>query len=109
MLADRYERMDPAVDEITLVSGDGDYVPTVQRLRTQGPNVLALRTRTTALSFPVRSVPGITTAPLALAGWNGAGADQAPALSRAASAASTRRVAARTVALRVVAETNTLP
>jgi hypothetical protein len=31
--ADAYELMDPSRDEITLVAGDADYVPTIQRLR----------------------------------------------------------------------------
>jgi uncharacterized LabA/DUF88 family protein len=34
--ADSYELMDPAKDEITLVAGDSDYVPTVERLRRRG-------------------------------------------------------------------------
>lgn len=31
--ADSYELMDPKRDEITLVSGDADYVPAIERLR----------------------------------------------------------------------------
>lgn len=34
--ADSYELMDPKKDEITLVAGDADYVPTIQRLRKKG-------------------------------------------------------------------------
>ncbi|MGQ0834271.1 MAG: NYN domain-containing protein, partial [Gammaproteobacteria bacterium] len=34
--ADSYELMDPKRDEITLVAGDSDYVPTVERLRKRG-------------------------------------------------------------------------
>jgi len=34
--ADSYELMDPARDEITLVAGDTDYVPTVERMRKRG-------------------------------------------------------------------------
>lgn len=34
--ADAFELMDPTKDEITLVAGDADYVPTVDRLRKRG-------------------------------------------------------------------------
>jgi uncharacterized LabA/DUF88 family protein len=34
--ADGFELMKPGKDEITLVAGDADYVPTVQRLRKRG-------------------------------------------------------------------------
>lgn len=34
--ADSYEIMDPNRDEITLVAGDADYVPTIERLRKRG-------------------------------------------------------------------------
>ncbi len=34
--ADSYELMDPEKDEITLVAGDADYVPTIDRLRKLG-------------------------------------------------------------------------
>jgi uncharacterized LabA/DUF88 family protein len=33
MLADSYELMKPGQDEITLVSGDGDFVPVIEKLR----------------------------------------------------------------------------
>ena len=36
MTADSYELMQPGRDEITLVAGDVDYVPTVERLRKRG-------------------------------------------------------------------------
>jgi len=36
IVADSYELMDAASDEITLVAGDADYVPTVQRIRKRG-------------------------------------------------------------------------
>jgi uncharacterized LabA/DUF88 family protein len=36
MLTDAVERMDAAKDEITLVAGDTDYVPTIQALRRRG-------------------------------------------------------------------------
>lgn len=36
MVADSYERMDVTSDEITLVAGDSDYVPTVEKLRSRG-------------------------------------------------------------------------
>lgn len=36
IMEDSYERMDPAKDEITLVSGDADYVPVVQKLIKRG-------------------------------------------------------------------------
>ena len=34
--ADSFELMKPAQDEITLVAGDADYVPTIERLRARG-------------------------------------------------------------------------
>jgi uncharacterized LabA/DUF88 family protein len=34
--ADSFELMDPGRDEITLVAGDADYVPTIERLRKRG-------------------------------------------------------------------------
>jgi len=34
--ADSYEMMDPTKDEITLVAGDSDYVPMVERIRGRG-------------------------------------------------------------------------
>jgi len=36
IVADSYERMDLANDEVTLVAGDSDYVPTVEQLRARG-------------------------------------------------------------------------
>lgn len=39
MVADSYERMDPAKDEVTLVSGDRDLVPAVEKLRRRGLKV----------------------------------------------------------------------
>jgi uncharacterized LabA/DUF88 family protein len=36
IVADSYELMDPANDEITLVAGDSDYVPTVERMIRRG-------------------------------------------------------------------------
>lgn len=36
MISDSYELMDPAKDEITLVSGDRDLVPAVEKLRKRG-------------------------------------------------------------------------
>lgn len=39
MMADSYERMTVGVDEITLVAGDADYVPTVESLRERGFDV----------------------------------------------------------------------
>jgi Uncharacterized conserved protein len=36
MISDSYELMSPERDEITLVAGDGDYVPTVEKLRERG-------------------------------------------------------------------------
>ncbi len=36
IVADSYERMKPAIDEVTLVAGDTDYVPTVEHLRKRG-------------------------------------------------------------------------
>ncbi len=36
IVADSYELMDPAQDEIVLVAGDSDYVPTDERLVTRG-------------------------------------------------------------------------
>lgn len=36
MIADSYERMDPSKDEVTLVSGDRDLVPAVEKLRKRG-------------------------------------------------------------------------
>jgi uncharacterized LabA/DUF88 family protein len=36
MIADSYELMDPKKDEITLVSGDRDLVPAVEKLRKRG-------------------------------------------------------------------------
>jgi uncharacterized LabA/DUF88 family protein len=36
MMRDAYKRMDPANDTITLVAGDGDYVPTFETLRGDG-------------------------------------------------------------------------
>ena len=36
MVADSYELMKPGEDEITLVAGDADYVPTIERLRARG-------------------------------------------------------------------------
>jgi len=36
IVADSYERMKPDRDEVTLVAGDTDYVPTVQQLRKRG-------------------------------------------------------------------------
>ncbi|HEX4338090.1 MAG TPA: NYN domain-containing protein [Polyangiaceae bacterium] len=36
IVADSYELMDPKTDEITLVAGDADYVPTVERVRKRG-------------------------------------------------------------------------
>jgi len=35
IMADSYEIMDPASDEITLVAGDGDYVPTIEKLKSR--------------------------------------------------------------------------
>lgn len=39
MVADSYELMDPAKDELTLVSGDRDLVPAVERVRKRGLKV----------------------------------------------------------------------
>lgn len=36
IVSDSYEIMNPANDEITLVAGDKDYVPTIERLRSRG-------------------------------------------------------------------------
>lgn len=36
IVADSYELMDPARDEITLVAGDADYVPTAERMTKRG-------------------------------------------------------------------------
>lgn len=36
MISDSYARMIPGVDEITLVAGDSDYVPAVQRVLSRG-------------------------------------------------------------------------
>jgi uncharacterized LabA/DUF88 family protein len=36
MVADSYELMNPGDDEITLVAGDADYVPTIERLKGRG-------------------------------------------------------------------------
>jgi uncharacterized LabA/DUF88 family protein len=36
IVADSYELMNPERDEITLVAGDSDYVPTVERLKRRG-------------------------------------------------------------------------
>lgn len=36
MVWDSFERMKPMQDEITLVAGDADYVPTIERLRKRG-------------------------------------------------------------------------
>jgi uncharacterized LabA/DUF88 family protein len=33
---DSYERMRPSVDEVTLVAGDGDYLPSVEDMRARG-------------------------------------------------------------------------
>jgi hypothetical protein len=42
MLTDSFQRMSPAEDEMTLVSGDGDYVPVVENLRGRGFNVFVV-------------------------------------------------------------------
>lgn len=39
MLSDSYEVMTAGVDEVTLVAGDADYVPTVEHLRSRGFDV----------------------------------------------------------------------
>ena len=39
IVADSYERMRAGTDEITIVSGDADYVPTVEHLRDRGFDV----------------------------------------------------------------------
>ena len=39
IMADSYERMASGRDEVTLVAGDGDYVPTVENLRGRGFSV----------------------------------------------------------------------
>lgn len=36
IMADSYERMTTGTDEVTLVAGDGDYVPTVENLKGRG-------------------------------------------------------------------------
>ena len=36
MMRDAYKRIDPPSDVITLVAGDGDYVPTFEALRADG-------------------------------------------------------------------------
>lgn len=36
IVSDSFELMNPSNDEITLVAGDGDYVPTIERLRKRG-------------------------------------------------------------------------
>jgi uncharacterized LabA/DUF88 family protein len=36
IVADSFQRMQPGRDEVTLVSGDSDYVPTVENLRERG-------------------------------------------------------------------------
>lgn len=33
MMEDSYERVDPATDEMTLVAGDADYVPAIEKLK----------------------------------------------------------------------------
>ncbi|MCA1642023.1 MAG: NYN domain-containing protein [Acidobacteria bacterium] len=38
IVSDSYELMKHDADEITLVAGDGDYVPTIERLRRRGFN-----------------------------------------------------------------------
>ena len=38
IVADSYELLDPAKDEITLVAGDKDYVPTIERMIKRGIN-----------------------------------------------------------------------
>ena len=38
LITDSYEAMKPGSDDITLVAGDADYVPTVQKLRARGFN-----------------------------------------------------------------------
>jgi uncharacterized LabA/DUF88 family protein len=39
IMADSYERMTAGTDEVTLVAGDGDYVPTVDQVRARGFSV----------------------------------------------------------------------
>jgi uncharacterized LabA/DUF88 family protein len=39
IIADSYEILDPAKDEITLVAGDGDYVPAIQLLKLKKPAI----------------------------------------------------------------------
>lgn len=39
MVSDSYERMKPRQDEVTLVAGDADYVPTIESLRKRGFSV----------------------------------------------------------------------
>lgn len=36
IVSDSYELMKPDTDEITLAAGDGDYVPTIERLKRRG-------------------------------------------------------------------------
>ena len=36
IVSDSYERMDVTRDEVTLVAGDSDFVPTVEKLRSRG-------------------------------------------------------------------------
>jgi uncharacterized LabA/DUF88 family protein len=36
IVADSYELMKPGEDEITLVAGDADYVPAIEKLRGRG-------------------------------------------------------------------------
>jgi hypothetical protein len=42
LVTDSFERMNAASDEITLVAGDSDYAPTVERLRTRGFKVVVI-------------------------------------------------------------------
>jgi hypothetical protein len=39
MVQDSYELLDPKNDEMTLVAGDADYVPMIEKLRARGVNV----------------------------------------------------------------------
>lgn len=39
MMADSYELMKPGIDEVTLVAGDKDYVPTIDNLRRRNFNL----------------------------------------------------------------------
>lgn len=39
MVQDSYEIVDPKADDMTLVAGDADYVPMIEKLKARGINV----------------------------------------------------------------------